>query len=315
MNSNNSDKNSSTNTISENQISVNSNDTSVTKDTSVDANLEVDSNASAENDTDDKTEDRSVKSKSISTENNLEMKSLKFTARMKAKREQYKKNTEGMSNLEKVKYFLHYNIGKIILSIILVFCAIALPLTIYKNTRPVAISFAVVNQDSLQAIRTDSIDGFCKYFNYDNGKYQIKENSSVLLSIEGSQAAMEDENNSEYSTFQVLCHNGHIDIIITDMKGLEYCVYADFIQPLNSAMTEGTYNQFITKYPDTKLITLKNASGDSIQCAIDISNTEFAKGFNLSYDEVYLCFPGSTDPDRTKAREIMEYIYGIRIEN
>ena len=75
----------------------------------------------------------------VEHEDNLEIQSLRFFARQRAKRAKLKKNMEGMSGFEKFKYIFSYYKWKILITCVILGICIALPLTIYKNTRPSAI--------------------------------------------------------------------------------------------------------------------------------------------------------------------------------
>ena len=53
-------------------------------------------------------DDRDASHKAGGTEDNLELRRMKFKDRIKAKQERLKANTEGMTNWEKFKYYVYY---------------------------------------------------------------------------------------------------------------------------------------------------------------------------------------------------------------
>lgn len=73
---------------------------------------------------------------SVNTEDNLELHSLSFQERQRARRQRLKDHMEGMTAGQKAGYILSYYKGKIILAIIILAVCIALPVTIYKKSRP-----------------------------------------------------------------------------------------------------------------------------------------------------------------------------------
>ena len=56
------------------------------------------------------------------------------------------------------------------------------------------------------------------------------------------------------------------------------------------------------------IVTAKDINGDSFPCAINITDTAFAKKFDISYEPVYLCIPGK--PKNTEGiSQYIKYIY------
>ena len=89
---------------------------------------------------------------SVNTEDNLELHSLSFQERQRARRQRLKDHMEGMTAGQKAGYILSYYKGKIILAIIILAVCIALPVTIYKKSRPVALSYCIVNCRSIRRL-------------------------------------------------------------------------------------------------------------------------------------------------------------------
>ena len=81
----------------------------------------------------------------VNAEDNLELHSLPFRVRQRARHQRLKDHMEGMATGQKAGYILSYYKGKIILAIIILAVCIALPVTIYKKSRPVALSYCIVN--------------------------------------------------------------------------------------------------------------------------------------------------------------------------
>ncbi|MBR3599005.1 MAG: hypothetical protein IKL53_03920, partial [Lachnospiraceae bacterium] len=93
-------------------------------------------------------------------EDRLSQEGLSLTSKFKASHQRCLDNMEGMSKKEKVKYFLYFYRGYIVAGVILLFLIIAIPIHIYNRTRPIAISYAVLNQASFYTTSKDSINEY-----------------------------------------------------------------------------------------------------------------------------------------------------------
>lgn len=246
-------------------------------------------------------------------EDNLELRKMKIGARIKAKRERLKANTEGMTNWEKFKYYVYYYKWHVILGAIAIFCIIAIPMAIYKNSRPVSISYAVVNSPAPENINEKLFNEYAAYYNMTDG-YQIRNSIYVTL----SQADYEnefgkEEGDSSYTQFPTLCWNNYFDIIITNETGLNYCSINGLIQPIEDRLYDDIYTAIKEKYPRA-MVTSLNYDNDPVEYAIDISDTQFAKDLNVGYDKIYVCFPGGSEQNITNVRRFLNYVLELDIE-
>lgn len=255
------------------------------------------------------TDEEAIK-KTPPTETNLELQSLSWKDKIKHKKEQFKANTEGMTKKEKFNYFLYYYKWKIVFFALILFCAISLPITIYKNTRPLVLAYAIVNNDPLTSPSSKPIDEYMDFYNFDN-KYRVMAYPDIHLSAEEYAATANSSANSvSYSQFPTLCYNGHIDVIITDMTGLEFCAQSNIIQPLSTAVPTDYYDA-IYNQGSNYIVSIQGFDNSTDYYAINISSTDFANKLNLSYDDVYLCFPGNSDPERTNVKRFLNFIFKL----
>ncbi len=268
---------------------------------------------SSQNSTESSDDKDNTKTASVSPEDNLELRRMKWAARIKAKRERLKTNTEGMTNCEKFKYYVYYYKWHVILGALAIFCIIAIPTAIYKNSRPVSISYAVVNSPAPEKINEKLFNKYAAYYNLVDG-YQIRNSIYVTLSQEDYENEFgKEEGDSSYTQFPTLCWNNYFDIIITNETGLNYCSVNGLIQPIEDRLYDDIYTAIKDKYPKA-IVTSLNYDEDPVEYAIDISNTQFAKDLNVGYDKVYVCFPGESEQNIVNVRRFLNYVLELNIE-
>lgn len=260
------------------------------------------------------------------SDNWLEINTLKLIPRIKAKYNHCLSNMEGMTKGEKIKYFIYFYRGAIIVLVLVLLLLITVPMYIIKANKPIAISYAVINQDPFYPASEDGINGYMEHFGYDD-HYKSRSYSGIQLSATDTDATAtdstntndgsdlyltyQDESNAGYVQFPLLCRDGSLDFVLMDKVALEYCEKSDLFLSLEDALSTEGYKQLLEKYPELEIINIKDPQGNSILCVINISHTEFAKSFDLSYDEVYMVFPKTKDASNKKPKELIEYIFGI----
>lgn len=245
----------------------------------------------------------------VNTEDNLELHSLSFRDRQRAKRARLKEHMDGMSKGQKFGYILSYYKGKIILGLILLAICIAIPVTIYKKSRPVALSYCIVNAPEPSAVDTSFVDEYLDFYNL-NGAYQLE--SDVTVHLDKDTYLEEYSQNSSasiYTELPMLCFNGYYDVMIMDEKGLEYCAMQEIIYPLRNYLPAEIYSEV-----DSRICSADDNDGVNVPFAIDISDTDFAKGLKLGYDKVYLGFPGNTERNYINAKRMLKFILHLDID-
>lgn len=259
-------------------------------------------------DTEDKQKPKGGK-KIVNTEDNLELHSLSFRDRQRAKRARIKEHMEGMTKGQKFGYILSYYKGRIILGLILLAICIAIPVTVYKKSRPVALSYCIVNSPEPSTIDTSFVDEYLDFYNL-NGAYQLE--SDVTVHLDKDTYLEEYSQNSSasiYTELPMLCFNGYYDVMIMDEKGLEYCAMQEIIYPLRNYLPAEIYSEV-----EPRICTADDNDGINVPFAIDISDTDFAKGLNLGYDKVYIGFPGNTERNYINAKRMLKFILHLDID-
>lgn len=248
-----------------------------------------------------------------SSEDNLELRRMGLKDKLKAKQERFRENTQGMTGWEKFKYFVYYYKWHVIFGALAIFCLIAIPTAIYNNSRPVSISYAVVNSTNPFEINEDALLDYAKYYNIVDG-YQIRNNLSVTLNqSDYENELIKEEGNSSYTQFPTLCYNNYFDVIITDEVGLHYCTTTSLVQPLEDRLFDDIYAAIKEKHPHA-IVQSPNYDNKPDEFAIDISDTEFTKSLNVGYDKVYVCFPGGSEENIVNIRRFLNYVLELDIE-
>lgn len=242
------------------------------------------------------------------TEDNLELRTMSRKDRLAAKRERYRKNVEGMSKKEQRKYFLYYYKFAIMGVILFLALAIYIPVTIYKNSRPVALSYAVLNTGTYQIDKSFE-DDYCKLFGLEKG-YQILSNTSVSLSLEDYAENGGNSYSSDYMQFPTLCYDNYYDIIISDKAGIEYCGNAGMARPVDSSLSAEFLAVLENDY-NCSLLSVKDEDDNITAFAVDISGTDFAKNLNTGYSDVFLCVAGTSDRNKANAEKMLKFIFSI----
>ena len=246
-------------------------------------------------------------------EDNLELKRMSFRDRTRARREKFKKNMEGMTKKEKIGYFLYYYKWKIVFGLLFIALAITIPITVYRNNRPVAISYAIINSHYPENINDNAFDDYMSFYGYTNKQQIITSNYSYLDLETYEEDYAANSNSANFTSLPMLCYNGYFDIIITDKTGLKYCAAQSLIQPLDSSLYPDVYKAISTYYADT-IVSTENTNGTKKEYGIDISDTAFAKSLNLDYSDVYIGFIGITDRNLANSRKIMNYIFKLNLD-
>lgn len=247
------------------------------------------------------------------TEDNLELHRLSFRERTRIRRERFLQNMEGMSKKEKISYFLYYYKWKIIFGMLIIILAVAIPITLYKGSRPVVLSYAVINCSYPGNISQAPFDSYMNFYGYTKKQQMISANYSYLNKETYEEDYAANPNSANFTSLPMLCYNGYYDIILTDKTGLEYCAAQSLIQPLDAALFPDVYSA-ISSGQKARIVSVANYNGESREYGINISDTAFAVSLNLGYDDVYIGFIGYNDRNFKNARLFLNYVLELKLE-
>jgi len=238
-------------------------------------------------------------------EDKLELATMSFSDRRKARKAKREKEMEGMDRKQRIKYLLYYYQWPIILTIFIGGCMIWLILAVTRSKPPVALSAAVLNCRDRSLITEDIFSDYMVGANINTAYRTVVEcfhlDQNTLM-----EDFHNDPGNGEFTRFPALARESYYDIVIADRGGLDYCsnteiaIYPDYVLPLDLIEALKPYEA-----------KAKDAYGQTFVYGYDISGTDFAKALDLGYDEVFICFPGSTSESQMHAENFIRYIFDL----
>lgn len=239
-------------------------------------------------------------------ENKLELAVMSKKERRTAKKAAYREYTSTMTGKERVSYFFYCYKWHIIIPICCILLIICYGMTFYRNSRPKALSYIVLNADEFDK---SFHEDYLSYFNMPENhvvratagyivNYDYYKKNTVSASREGT----------DYSTLALTCETGTFDVIIGDGAGIQYCTFVEIVKPLDLYFTEEQYAAL-----EGHIVKFQDSSYTFYPYAVDISDTEFAKGLGLEYSKVYMAFPGISEENMTNSLRLLEYVLGIKL--
>lgn len=235
---------------------------------------------------------------------NLDQVSMTRKERRKYRKEQIEETTKDMTPSEKRKYLLYYYKEKIIIAVAAIVILTIVGVSYYKTSRPITISYVVVNCQNQMEFNVDAIEQYAKDIGKFDG-YQIKGDTNVqLLKDEYNSEYEANPNSQKYISFETMATADYYDVVITNMEGAVYCGETNVFYPLDKYLDEESYN----KVKD-KIVILNNMDGQPGQYAIDVSDNEFMKSLNVGYDDIYIGFAGDQKDNHERNKELINYLF------
>lgn len=250
----------------------------------------------------------------LKIEDKLEFATMSRKERRAAKRKRLKETTEGMTFVQKLQYFLYAYKMEILLPLIVIIAVSLIVVAFFRGNKPIALSYAVVNCEDLEALDSSVIEtDYWNYYGFDDN-YQFQKVLDLKYDPSTStNEASKDAESGNYIAFPTLCDENYYDIIITNKRGLEYLSESSIIHTLGEALPSDLYDIFTADYND-QITTSPAYTGKSAPYAINISDTDFAKKLNPGYDDVYICFPGVSEDNQKRVKQICNFIFGLGLD-
>ena len=242
------------------------------------------------------------------SDNNLDTIHLSKKERLKFKLNQEKAKLNQMSPEKRTAYIIDYYKWYFVAFIIFVIVLVSGIKLVYRNSLPVAVTAFILNNDqSLENYELpDTItDDFTNYYNLDN-KHRVLIEDGFSISLKDDIEVTSNEL-TDYEKLIIYIENKELDIIITDQEGLDFYATNGEFYPLASVLDEDEYKD-IYDIIGNDITTAIGPDGNPYECAIDISNTQFAKDYDLGYEKIYLCVPGFPENLEGTANFI-KYVY------
>lgn len=224
-------------------------------------------------------------------------------------RKDYQQRTASMEKKEKFLYTLQYYKWYFLGALALLVCLCWVGKTVYTATLPVELRVAILNDTENTKAKDYISKSFREYYHL--GK---RNRFTVYTDLEVSPIENVNEvglTMNDYQTIGYYNTTNMIDVIIGDRNALRVYASSDDTTAIDLSMDEELYSQIeehVVTMTDSKKV--KN-EGKPYAAAIDISDTEFARGCGLSYEQVYLMIPSSKFQDNERTLNLIKMIFGL----
>ncbi len=241
-----------------------------------------------------------------SSENFLENYTKNPFKRMLNERKRMSEAMKDMKASEKLKYFFEYYKWHVFVVFLIIFFILYMINFIYQRTLPVAMSYAILNNNVNADINTDIFKDYASYYGMDKG-YKTEAVTDIILSApEGSDDAEQQMvNNYKYMSFATYCSENYFDIIITDKDGMDICAEKQHIYPADQVLSQ----ENLEKFRSMGILTESKGTDGTAVYGINISSVPAIQSMNLRYKTVYLCFPGVSEQNIENANKFVEYLF------
>ena len=224
-------------------------------------------------------------------------------------RKDYQQRTASMEKKEKFLYTLQYYKWYFLGALVLLVCLCWVGKTVYTATLPVKLRVAILNDTENTKAKDYISKSFREYYHL--GK---RNRFTVYTDLEVSPIENVNEvglTMNDYQTIGYYNTTNMIDVIIGNRNALRVYASSDDTTAIDLSMDEELYSQIeehVVTMTDSKKV--KN-EGKPYAAAIDISDTEFARGCGLSYEQVYLMIPSSKFQDNERTLNLIKMIFGL----
>lgn len=125
-----------------------------------------------------------------------------------------------MTLVQKLQYFLYAYKMEILLPLIVIIAISLIVVAFFRGNKPIALSYAVVNCEDLEALDTSVIEALIIGTTIFDDNYQFQKVLDLKYdpSISTNEAS-KDAESGNYIAFPTLCDENYYDIIITDTEG------------------------------------------------------------------------------------------------
>ena len=224
-------------------------------------------------------------------------------------RKDYQQRTASMEKKEKFLYTLQYYKWYFLGALVLLVCLCWVGKTVYTATLPVKLRVAILNDTENTKAKDYISKSFREY-------YHLGKRNRFIVYTDLEVSPIENVNEvgltmNDYQTIGYYNTTNMIDVIIGNRNALRVYSSSDDTTAIDLSMDEELYSQIeehVVTMTDSKKV--KN-EGKPYAAAIDISDTEFARGCGLSYEQVYLMIPSSKFQDNERTLNLIKMIFGL----
>lgn len=226
-----------------------------------------------------------------------------------------------MDKKQKIEYIFTYYKWHMIGVIVLVFAVIAIGKTVYHASLPTVLNLAFINNNGDGVNQEYVVDAYREYYDLGtrnhinlycdfnknaNGDVAIDENASLEEEMAYYAQSPADEAMAYAITATVL------DAMICDEEAMELYVSAEETTAIDNVLPEDIYKQIEDKVVIKSDPNKVKFDGEPYSVAIDVSDTEFIKNCNLSYDKAYLVIPSTRKMNDENTVNFINFIFDLQ---
>ena len=241
-------------------------------------------------------------------EDSLALVGLSLPKKLAHYHKHYKKQTADMDKKEKFIYTVHYYKWHFLGLLLLLVCLGWTGKIVYRAALPKVLRVAVLNTSS-DATADYITETFRSYYELNNQNTITVYSDLHVQSIKDATEAGYTMN--DYQTIGYYNMHNMIDVIIGDGSALRVYCSSDDTTAIDLSLEADLYKQ-IEEYVVFRSdpMGIKN-DGEPYAAAIDISDTEFARGCGLGYPDVYLMIPSTKYKNNDRTINLIKLIFGL----
>lgn len=284
-----------------------------TEETTIDNSTDTKNkkNKSSKQETSDKQDEKDEKEEEqddLYREDSLALVGLSLPKKLAHYHKHYKKQTADMDKKEKAIYTIHYYKWHFLGLLLLLVCLGWTGKIVYRAALPKVLRVAVLNTKG-ETTADYITETFRGYYGLNNKNTITIYSDLWVQSIKDATEAGYTMN--DYQTIGYYNMHNMIDVIIGDGAALRVYSSSDDTTAIDLSMDAALYKQ-IEEYVVFRSdpMGIKN-DGEPYAAAIDISDTEFAKGCGLGYPDVYLMIPSTKYQKNDRTINLIKLIFGL----
>lgn len=249
------------------------------------------------------------KEENLFAEDALALSGLSFKEKLAYKRQLYKKRLSTMETKDKIFYTIRYYKWYFISLVAIIICLSWTGRAIYRSTLPTVLNVAILNEGFNDTVQDYIPEVFRDYYQLDNKNF-IKVYTDLFVSSTEDTSAT-GTTMTDYQKLGFYNMSDMLDVIIGDEEALTLYASSDDTTAIDLSMDADLYKKI-----EAHVVTMSDPNGvkndgKPYAAAIDISDTDFVKNCNISYDKVYLMIPSTKYTDNQRTLDLIKLIFGL----
>lgn len=225
-----------------------------------------------------------------------------------------------MTTKQKLAYIFQYYTWHMIGIVVAVVVLIVIGKTVYHASQPTVLNLAFINNNGEVAMQDyvresyreyyglndkNHINIYCNFNKSSNGETMYEEGASLDDESSLYMQSPADEAMGYAMTVTVL------DAMICDEKALELYASAEETAAIENVIPEELYKKIEDKVVIKSDPNKVKLGGEPYGVAIDVSDTEFIKNCNLTYEKAYLVIPSTRKMNEENVVNFINFMFEL----